>query len=175
MLPIPNKTVYLNWVLKRKKLERWLQHPLLHWANGIALSAYEKTLYVASGNKGLQAIDVAAKVIKTMAGPQTDFYAIDSLGYYNNSLIGVIGWPQDKPQTHRVMQYHLDKNTIVKVDTLSINHPNINCPTTVTINGAQAFVLATTNLGVYNRNNTQTKGILDSLQRPVLLQYNLAQ
>lgn len=156
-----------------KKLQRWLQHPQLHWANGIALSADEKTLFVASGDKGLQAIDVATKRLKTMAGPQTDFYAIDGLAYYNNTLIGVVGWPQDKPQNHRVLQFHLANNTITKVDTLSIAHPNINCPTTVSIAGNHAYVLGTTNLGVYNRAGSSTKGILDSLQPPVLLQYTL--
>ena len=160
--------------VQTKVLQRWLQHPQLHWANGIALSADEKTLFVASGDKGLQAIDVATKEIKTMAGPQTDFYAIDGLAYHNNTLIAVTGWPQDKPQTHRVRQFYLHNNSITKVDTLSINQPYLNCPTTIAISGNKAYVLGTTNLGIYNRNNARTMGILDLLQQPVVLQFNLS-
>ena len=163
-----------KWNAKTKEISRWLQNNNLHWANGIALAKDEKTLFVAAGDKGINAIDVETKQIKLIAKPNTDFYAIDGLGFYKNCLIGVIGWPHDKPKTHRVLQFHLKPdNTLLKIDTLNINNSQINCPTTLSIINHQLFVLAKTNLGVYNRHKQNTGFIQDSLLHPVILQYSL--
>ena len=162
------------WNRQSRKMERWLQSESLKWANGIALAPDEKTLFVASGRYGIQRITIATKDIKPIAGENTDFYAIDGLAYYKNSLIGVTGWPQNQPQTHRVLRYHLkDDNTLSRIDTLDINSPNINTPTTLAINNNELYVLAKTNLGVYNRHNSRTSTIKDSLQNAVVLHYTL--
>jgi len=159
---------------KTNEVELWLKNDKLHWPNGITLSEDEKTLFVAAGDKGINAINISTKNIKTIAGPQTDFYAIDGLGFYKNTLIGVIGWPQDKPQTHRVLQYHLGADyKLLKIDTLNINKQEVNCPTTLSITNDQLYVLSKTNLGVYNRHNSNTSNIKDSLQPATILQYSL--
>jgi sugar lactone lactonase YvrE len=163
-----------RWSSTSKRLERWLQSESLKWANGIALSPDEKTLFVASGRYGIQKIDMATKKLSPIAGEHTDFYAIDGLAYYNNSLIGVVGWPQNMPQKHRVLRFHLNKeNILARIDTLDINNPHINTPTTLALKGDQLYVLARTNLGVYNRHNSKTGAIKDSLQNAVVLKYTL--
>jgi sugar lactone lactonase YvrE len=163
-----------RWDAKTSSLSRWLQDEKLKWANGIALSPDEQTLFVASGLHGIQKIRVSTKEIAPIAGKETDFYSIDGLAYYQNSLIGVIGWPQDQPQTHRILRFRLNADqTLLKTDTIDINNPHINCPTTVAINKDQLYVLAKTNLGVYNRHHTSTTTIKDSLQNVVVLKYEL--
>jgi sugar lactone lactonase YvrE len=163
-----------RWDAQTAALSPWLQDEQLKWANGIALSADEQTLFVASGRYGIQKINIATKKITPIAGPQTDFYAIDGLVRYQNSLIGVVGWPQNQPQTHRVLRFHLGPDhMLTKTDTIDINTPYLNCPTTAAITNDQLFVLARTNLGVYNRHQTSTAGIKDSLQKVVVLQYAL--
>lgn len=62
---------------------------------------------------------------------------------------------------------------LTRTDTLDINNPYINCPTTAALNGEELYVLARTNLGVYNRHHTSTAGIKDSLQKAIVLQYSL--
>lgn len=163
-----------RWDARTKVLQRWLQHEQLQWANGIALSSDEQTLFVASGSRGIQKIDLRTKAVVPIAGKETDFYFIDGLAWYRNSLIGVVGWPQDQPQTHRILRFHLGSDQkLTRTDTLDINNPLMNCPTTAAINGEALYVLARTNLGVYNRHHTSTAGIKDSLQRAIVLQYSL--
>ena len=163
-----------RWSSTSRRLERWLQADSLLWANGIALSPDEKTLFVASGRYGIQKIDIATKKMAPIAGENTDFYAIDGLVLYQNSLIGVRGWPQNTPQNHRVLRFHLKSdNTLSHIDTLDINNPNINTPTTLALNGNQLYVLARTNLGVYNRHHSKTENIKDSLQNAIVLKYTL--
>ncbi|HEY1114456.1 MAG TPA: SMP-30/gluconolactonase/LRE family protein [Chitinophagaceae bacterium] len=79
------------WDAQTATLSRWLQNELLQWANGIALSADEQTLFVASGSHGIQKINIRTKEISPIAGKDTDFYFIDGLAWYRNSLIGVVG------------------------------------------------------------------------------------
>lgn len=163
-----------RWDAQTATLSPWLQDEQLKWANGIAFSQDEQTLFVASGRYGIQKINVATKKITPIAGQGTDFYAIDGLVAYRNSLIGVIGWPQDQPQTHRILRFHLGPDQkLTRIDTMGINHPYINCPTTAAIINNRLYVLARTNLGVYNRHHTSTAGIKDSLQKAVVLQYTL--
>lgn len=163
-----------RWEARTATLSLWLQDEQLKWANGIALSEDEQTLFVASGRYGIQKINVATKKLTPIAGPQTDYYATDGLVRYRNSLIGVIGWPQNQPQTHRVLRFHLGPDqTLIRTDTLDINNPFLNCPTTAALKGDQLYVLARTNLGVYNRHHSSTAGIKDSLQKAVVLQYTL--
>lgn len=163
-----------RWDAKTATLALWLQDEKLQWANGIALSPDEQTLFVASGSHGIQKIDMRTKAVVPIAGKETDFYFIDGLAWHRNSLIGVVGWPQDQPQTHRVLRFHLGPDQkLTRTDTLDINNPYMNCPTTAAIKGEELYILARTNLGVYNRHNTRTDGIKDSLQKAIVLQYSL--
>lgn len=168
------QSAVFRWDALTSTLKLWLQDEKLQWPNGIALSPDEQTLFVASAINGIQKININTRTIAPIAGKTADFYFIDGLAWYQNSLIGVIGWPQDQPSTHRVLRFHLTANhDLRQTDTIDINNPQMNCPTTVAIAGNQAYVLARTNLGVYNRHNGHTKNIRDSLQNPVVLQYVL--
>ena len=101
-----------------------------------------------------------------------DFYAIDGLSYYRNGLNGVIGYLQDNIAKHRVLRFHLTKdNTLAKLDTLNINTSHLNTPTTLAVVNDDVYVLAKTNLGIYNRHNSNTRAIKDSLENALVRRY----
>ena len=156
-----------------KRVDRWLQSESLEFANGIAFSQDEKVLFVASGTKGVQRIDVTTKQIDPVTkGKRTD-YAIDGLVYKDKSLVGVIGWPHDQPETHRVFRYHLTEDYYMKtVDTIAINKSYLNAPTTAALHKNQLYVLGKTNLGWYNKGGQSLQGVKDSLEFPIVIKIN---
>lgn len=157
-----------------QKIEPWLHSEQLTLANGIALSDDEKILFVASGDKGVQRIDMETKeIISVTQGERTD-YAIDGLLYNNKMLIGIIGWPQDEFQNHRVIRYHLtDDYYFSSADTLIINKPYIQVPTTAALYKNHLYILGKTNLGLYNKGQQSLDTVKDSLQFPLIVQMQL--
>lgn len=155
-------------------LQPWLSNEKISFPNGIAFSPDERILFVASGNKGVQRIDMQTKDITPVTkGSRTD-YAIDGLLYSNRSLIGVIGWPQDKPSTHRVIRYRLsDDQYLTSVDTIAINKSYLLAPTTAAIHNKQLYFLAKTNLGFYNKGGQDVEKVRDSLEFPLVVQVPL--
>ncbi len=153
-----------------KKLELWLQNDQLTLANGITLSADESILFVASGNKGIQRIDMQTKKISPVGkGKRTD-YGIDGLLYKDKTLIGIIGWPNDRRESHRIIRYRLsDDCYLSQVDTLHINKPYINVPTTGALHRNRLFLLSKTNIGLYFANGQDIDKIKDSLEFPQIL------
>jgi hypothetical protein len=150
-----------------KQMEPWLKSEKLTLANGIALSSDENFLFVASGNQGVQRIQLATKEITPVIG--TD-YGIDGLVYTNNTLIGVIGWPQDQPKRHRIVRYYLSKEyDAASTDTLIIDKSFLTNPTTAALYKKSLFVISNTNIGLYFRNNRNITAIKNSLQNPIVL------
>jgi WD40 repeat protein len=157
-----------------KSLEPWLKSEQLSFANGITFSPDEKVLFVASGNRGIQRIDVETKQITPVTkGNRTD-YAIDGLLFHNKSLIGVIGWPQDQPTAHRVIRYHLSEDSyMTSVDTLAIDKSYLLAPTTAVVFRNRLFFLGKTNLGLYNQGKQSLAPVKDSLEFPLVVQIPL--
>ena len=87
----------------------------------------------------------------------------------NKIMYAAIGWPQDSLYQHRIIRYHLDDAFNYKnADTLHINQPWLQCPTTLALHNDQLFVLSTMSLGIYNRHNQQVEKIMDSLKFPLV-------
>ncbi|RYZ00848.1 MAG: SMP-30/gluconolactonase/LRE family protein [Chitinophagaceae bacterium] len=155
-------------------LELWSREPALSLANGIALSADGRFLFVASGDNGIQRVDIRTRSVESVSrGTRTD-YAVDGLLAYGNGLIGVIGWPHDAPQQHRVIRYaltsdgYLDRATILRAaDSL------LQMPTTAAVRGGELLVLARTNVALFNRHNQDLERVFDSLQRSIILRLPL--
>lgn len=157
-----------------KTIESWLRSDQLTFANGIAFSDDEKTLFVASGNKGVQRIALQTKEITSVSQKKRTDYAIDGLVYINKTLVGVIGWPQEEIRDHRVIRYYLNDSGYFKsADTLLVNEPYLNVPTTAAVHNNRLYILGITNLGLYNRGGQDIKTIKDSLQFPVIVQIPL--
>jgi hypothetical protein len=157
-----------------KNAEPWLRSEQLTLANGIAFSDDEKILFVASGDKGVQRIDMDTKQVRPVTrGTRTD-YAIDGLLYHNKALIGVIGWPQDDVQNHRILRYHLtDDYYFSTADTLLINRSYLQVPTTAALLRNRLYILGKTNLGLYNRGQQSLETVKDFLQFPLIVQVGL--
>lgn len=156
------------------KLDTWLRSEQIAFANGIVFSDDERILFVASGNTGVQRIDMQTKQVRSVTMDNRIDYSIDGLVYHDKSLIGVIGWPQDEYQHHRVIRYRLsDDNYMVTVDTPAINKPYIHAPTTAAFYNSRLYVLARTNLGLYNRGGQVLESIKDSLEFPLIMKISL--
>ncbi len=157
-----------------KNLEPWLRSEQLTLANGIAFSDDEKILFVASGDKGIQRIEMDTKQVESVTkGARTD-YAVDGLLYHNKALIGVIGWPQDEVQTHRILRYRLtDDYYFNSADTLMINKSYLQVPTTAALHNNRLYVLGRTNLGVYNTSQQTLETVKPLLQFPLIVQVEL--
>ena len=155
-------------------IEPWLTGDQLTFANGLVFSPDEKVLFVASGDKGIQRIDMSSKAITAVTkGTRTD-YAVDGLVYHDQSIIGVIGWPQDEVLTHRVIRYRLSNDYYMQsVDTLVINKPYINSPTTSAVYKKNLYVLGRTNLGLYNRGGQSLETVRDLLSLPLIVKIHL--
>ena len=157
-----------------KVIELWLQSDQLTLANGIAFSDDEKVLFVASGDKGIQRIDLKTKQVTPVSKGQRTDYAIDGLVYFRQALFGVIGWPHDQVQDHRVLRYHLSDDYFLKsVDTIIINKPYLRAPTTAALYNNQLYVLGKTNLDLYNKNQQTVSGIEQTLQFPLIVRIPL--
>jgi hypothetical protein len=156
------------------ELKLWIKDEKLQWANGITTNKSEKYLFVASGSKGLQRIDLATKEITSATQNKRTDYAIDGLVYSDNILYAAIGWPQDKTYQHRILKYYLnDEQYVAKVDTLIIGKSYFNCPTTLAVHNAELFALGNTNLGIYNRHQQKVDNIMDSLSYPVISRFKI--
>lgn len=159
---------------RSNQLERWLESDHFTFANGIVFSPNEKVLFVASGDKGIQRIDMTTKTITPVTRATRTDYAVDGLVYHNKSLIGVIGWPQDEVHTHRVIRYRLSDDFYMQsVDTLAIRQPYINSPTTSAVYKGSLYVLGQTNLGLYNRGGQSLEPVKGLLKDPVIVKIQL--
>lgn len=155
--------------LENGALHPWLINEQLKWANGIAISDNERYLFVASGQYGIQRINIKEKTMVSATGGKTVDHAIDGLVYHGQILYAAIGWPQNEIQKHRILRYRLDSElNFIKADTLGIGHSYLNCITTLAINKDQLFAIGNTNLGIYNRHQQKLEKIMDSLSNPVV-------
>ena len=162
------------FVLAADSLHLLLKHEQLKWANGITATPDGSTLFVASGQYGVQTVDLATKAIRSATDGKRIDYAIDGLVWHGRSLYAAIGWPQDIVQQHRILRYQFDEAFRYRLaDTLSIAQPWLQCPTTLALHSNRLYALSTMSLGLYNRHGQKTEAIMDSLQKPVIAVFNL--
>ena len=162
------------FVLAADSLRLFLKHEQLKWANGIAATPDGTTLFAASGQYGVQAVDLATGTLRSATDNKRTDYAIDGLVWHGRSLYAAIGWPQDSLHQHRILRYRFDEAFHFRsVDTLSIAQPWLQCPTTLAVHNDQLFALSTISLDLYNRHGQKTEGIMDSLQHPVIAVFEL--
>ncbi|GAA4335611.1 hypothetical protein [Flaviaesturariibacter amylovorans] len=156
-------------------LELWSRQPAFSYANGIASSADGRLLFVASGDKGVQRVDLATKeAVSVTRGTRTD-YAVDGLLLHGSSLIGVIGWPHDRPEQHRIIRYRLTAEGYLDgAETIRGADSLLLMPTTAAVSGNELLVLGRTNLALFNRHWKGMERVFDSLQRSVILRVPIA-
>ncbi|MBV8897112.1 MAG: SMP-30/gluconolactonase/LRE family protein [Acidobacteriaceae bacterium] len=124
-----------------KRLERVLPDHAFTAANGIALSANEKTLYVGNFGDGITAVDLTSRSATPVLHPANVCLGyIDGLYAIEGSLIAI----QNGPMVPRIVRFDLsaDGRAIVDMRILERRNPAFDGITTGTITGSKFLYVA---------------------------------
>ncbi|MGH9748102.1 MAG: hypothetical protein ACRD59_18555 [Candidatus Acidiferrales bacterium] len=129
----------------RDGLKPFLPRDAVGQANGIAVSADDKVLFVA-GWIGVARVDISTKQFKLLAKPLNISDAgLDGLYFCRGSLVGI-----QNPDLHpaRVVRYFLNPqmDAITRADVLESYNPLFEVPTTGTIVGDSLYFMANTQI-----------------------------
>ncbi len=122
-------------------LETFVDSPLLLSAQGLALDADERSLYVADYARGLLRIDLATRAISLMPAPDNVLaLGIDGLYLTDGTLVGI----QNGITPHRVARFALsaDGSRVVSVRVLERARPDYAEPTLGVVVGKDLFYVA---------------------------------
>ncbi len=158
---------------KTGQLSLAINDTLIKYPNGIEL--YKNKLYIATYGSGLLVYDMEKKKLGQLKGYTNKTYAfnLDGLGIYNNSLLAVYN-TDSLNSNNAIIEYNLDKTgaAIVEEKIIQKGHPLFREPTTLAVAGNKLYVLANSNLGVYNANKESVKGVEQKLSPISILVYN---
>lgn len=167
-----SKVFYANTTSGQLSLA--INDTLIKYPNGIEL--YKNKLYIATYGSGLLVYDMETKKMNPVKGYSNKTYAfnLDGLGIYNNSLLGVFN-TDSLNSNNAIIEYRLDKtgDTIIEEKIIQKGHPLFREPTTLAVAGNKLYVLANSNLGVYNANKESVAGVEQKLSPITILLYNL--
>ncbi len=138
-------------------------------ANGIALSADERRLYVSAFPDGISVVDIATGMSRPIARPAgVTLATIDGLYRYKDSLIAI----QNGVVVNRVMRLHLTPagDAIDRFEVLERRHPAYDIPTTGAVAGDAFYYIANTQLDKYGDGKIAEPG---KLQPIVILKLSL--
>ena len=125
------------------RLERAVETPG-YLVNGIAAAADGRSLYLADALRGVVALDLATRGLRTLPVPEgASLVGIDGLYVWRDSLVGVQnGLSAVGPE--RVVQAFLsaDRSRVECVEVLERAHPAYDVPTTGTIVGDELWYVA---------------------------------
>lgn len=159
---------------KSGQLSLVINDTLIKYPNGIEL--YKNKLYVATYGSGLLVYDMEKKRLDKLKGYNNKTYAfnLDGLGIYKNSLLAVYN-TDSLNSNNAIIEYKLDKSgyTVTEEKIIQKGHPLFREPTTLAVAGNKLYVLANSNLGVYNANKESVKGVEQKLSPVSILIYNL--
>lgn len=145
----PDGTVYVAdsnggvYVLKPEAKSLKLLTPAgeLHSAQGLALSAEGRYLYVADYGGGLYAYDLQAQQLLRVHAPvDVCVYGIDGLVRHGRDLVAT----QNGVQPQRVVRYKLDDSglAIASAEVLAANNESLPEPTLLTTAGGALYLVA---------------------------------
>ncbi|HUR93210.1 MAG TPA: hypothetical protein VMY76_01410 [Gemmatimonadales bacterium] len=122
-------------------LERFVESPLLLSAQGLALDADERSLYVADYSRGLLRVDVATRQVRLVDvddGILT--LGIDGLYMADRDLVAI----QNGVTPHRVVRLSLDArgDRVVRAEVLERARPDYAEPTLGVVVGRELFYIA---------------------------------
>ena len=105
---------------------------------------------------------------------KTYAFNLDGLGIYNNSLLAVYN-TDSLNSNNAIIEYKLDKTgySVTEEKIIQKGHPLFREPTTLAVAGNKLYVLANSNLGVYNANKESVAGVEQKLSPVTILLYNL--
>jgi hypothetical protein len=130
---------------QRDVLEELAPELKFNYPNGIALSADEKSLYVAHNNGGISFVDLASKKRRVLPRPVNSTLAgIDGLYLYNGTLVAI----QNGIGTPRITRFFLNAagDGVEKFETIEYRNPDFDVPTTGTFAGDMFYYIATSQI-----------------------------
>jgi len=122
-------------------IERFVTSPLFLSAQGLALDAAERTLYVADYSRGLLRVDLASREVRELeAADDVLALGIDGLYLVDGSLIGI----QNGVEPHRVVRLRLDAggNRVQRAELLERARPDYAEPTLGVVVGRDLYYVA---------------------------------
>lgn len=153
----------------------FLESDSIQYTNGIAISADDKLLYLATYQNGIQVVDKKTRKLLGSATQDSTIstFCIDGMKYYKNSLIGIQNGWQDKMK-HRVMRYFLseDQTKITHVDILIEANEYFDIPTTLDIEDDVLYFITNSQLENFDEPNQRVKNESE-LQPYYLMSYRL--
>ncbi len=123
----------------------WHEWMNINEPNGIALSADDQKLFVATWESGVQIINIAQKTIMNTPSPETR--GVDGLKYIEGKLYAIKNGSRDASK-HGLYALHLldNESKLGKIDTILTGHTRMNVPTTFTFQDGYFYVLANSQL-----------------------------
>jgi sugar lactone lactonase YvrE len=151
-------------------LERFIRSPLLLSAQGLALTADERSLYVADYSRGILRVNLADRGVTLLQTADSVLaLGIDGLYYHRGHLIGI----QNGVEPHRVVRFTLAPggDGVLEGKVLERAHPRYDEPTLGVLVGGDLFYIANSQWERFGQDGR----IADStgLQRPVVLRLPL--
>lgn len=134
------------------RLERLLPPSTWDYPNGIALSADERTAYVAHA-WGITLVDRATGRLRELeAPPGVTTVGMDGLYTHGGELIGV----QNGIEPARVVAFALNEagDRVVGARTIARNHPSFDTPTTGVIVGDSIYFIANSQITAFSPDGT---------------------
>ncbi|MEP6687514.1 MAG: SMP-30/gluconolactonase/LRE family protein [Gemmatimonadales bacterium] len=122
-------------------IERFLTSPLLLSAQGLALDADERSLYVADYSRGMLRVDLATREVRQLdTADDVLTLGIDGLYLVGGSLIGI----QNGVTPHRVVRLRLDAggNRVEQAEVLERARPDYAEPTLGVVVGRDLYYVA---------------------------------
>jgi DNA-binding beta-propeller fold protein YncE len=122
-------------------IEEFVTSPLLLSAQGLALDAEERTLYVADYSRGILRIDLATRAVRLLeTADDVLALGIDGLYLVEGSLVGI----QNGVAPHRVVRLGLDAsgNRVERAEVLERARPDYAEPTLGVVVGHDLFYVA---------------------------------
>ncbi len=133
-----------------------IESEAIAWPNGITISGDDSRLYIASWLYGIRVYDLILHQFLNGRDTTGLTNGIDGMRFYNNTIVAVQNGFRDSTR-HAVVQYFLsdDGNRITGADTLAINHPKMNVPTTLDVVNGAVYVIANSQLHNINQEDNQ--------------------
>jgi hypothetical protein len=151
-------------------IEQFATSPLLLSAQGLALDAEERTLYVADYSRGILRIDLAIRAVRLLeTADDVLALGIDGLYLVEGSLVGI----QNGVAPHRVVRLRLDAsgNRVEHADVLERARPDYAEPTLGVVVGHDLFYVAASQWERFRDDGTIDTP--DTLRPPLVLRLRL--
>ncbi len=151
-------------------IEQFVTSPLLLSAQGLALDAEERTLYVADYSRGILRIDLATRAVRLLeTADDVLALGIDGLYLVEGSLVGI----QNGVAPHRVVRLRLDAsgNRVEHAEVLERARPDYAEPTLGVVVGHDLFYVAASQWERFRDDGTIDAP--DTLRPPLVLRLRL--